>query len=1669
MANNITQRFPFSNKGLVQKLDVNQLSDGQYAFLLNMVSQQEGALVARNGYQDITLAPGPSPWPVSLVHSLAVTRSGVTSAPELYVGEGVNIYRIAISGTLYTYDPPIATNVAAAAKRIGFSQFKTDQYNHTGTTYIGTGYNSSSTSGGHDIYFRGMLRDAQHISGSYSSLARAWGILPPIIPAFPTPGAATLTPTGSVGSTTARYTDTVATATATSYNSDYYAIVPTTSIVGLQVGMYLTVGGLKTQISQIDAASSTFYAAFASAPSGAILSYERTANITYTAASDSNTISGSANLGLSGTYQTNYDSSDMIHLSFYNGTPDNIKTVALRLYTSSAGSYYESIQTINETAPPEAPGAYWIEFDIPKNTFTQNGTGGGSNSWHAITSTEVVVTSIDATVASTYNYGQIFGVGGGGPNSGSTDALFPYDYIYTYLDSETGAESNPSQVMESRNAITITNQPIKVTFFGTDNTTYNAGIDKVNIYRRGGSYTDGLFRKVGTATNPGMAVAADPLINPNPGSFYDTLADDSITGNVTAEFDNDAPVTSDLNKEYIGTLGSISSPNHSVTVTPVISGSPDLRTILTPGTEILINSPTSGITQTQETCYVTNVTATTFDTYFQNIHLTSESVSWSTNAGVAGDVLLAAQECMWVAGNTQNPHVLYRSKTGRPESFPIINAATGNAHFLAISSPDNPINGLAEFGGEIVVLCQNSIYTLTLDNGVIRGPFKTPANRGLTQKYAWGFVDNEIWFLSYDGIYAWAGSTVRKVSFAVDFIFNNQTVNGIAPYSATGIGVSDPLRPALCNIQQKNNEVFFNYVDTDNKYFVLRYNTVFDRWNIDEVYDTNSAQSTTRNGISNKTTSITCMISDRATGDLFAAKSTTVTGPATNAGLVYYNKEGFYMDGGISAPGNYRIYYGALSKYYDMAAPLSRKHFTDIGVEFNSAEVTALNAFHIQLYYDYAATVDATDQFTITPAATGRQIVALPLQQTGSPTVSAGKEARAMQWEIFGTTTNANTWNGMIFDFIPLSDLIKGRITDWDDLGHPYDKRLDAVTIEYDNNNSAVTVVLDTVTGVLGNIPIPNVEAITLPASTGRSKVTVPIIDGVVAKLVRMRPRVASAVYEIFDYKFVKYDYPKDRILFTDYTDEGYNFEKRLFVLYINCDTAGYDVPVQIVGDNAVLQTVTVNGTAANRMQAIPLNPDLIAKLIRLNIDPTVFNIFPLAKFQLFEHHFDYEKLPEPIILSTPWNDFGYDYTKWAEQITFDVNTSDSTASAKTVPVQIWGDGVLKQTVQVTATQATRSQNITLNPGITFQIMRLVVDPALIPSGGRFQLWEYKPVFSPSDKGAVFHSFDWDNLEHPYDKKISEVTIEFETGGVDVQVAIDTLTGINGATQNLNAITLTLNSAGRGYKTFPLPETVCKMVRIRCLGTSGGGTNSPDFKMWGYKFSNTIPYPADIALFTDWSDLGYSCDKIFRGVGIQIDTGGVACTVTLWVDGVSYTTWSVNTTSPTRQVFESPANTTEIIGKEYRLTFLPGTGGKAQVFGKPDWDIVKDACAFVSFDTFNQAFGSAGFTIIKQVWFDYKCPGTVTLKFYNQDGDLFWTEQVPAHTTRAVARFYLPSAYNGVNNKSQKHRMTVTADDATKPFKQFRDSSRIEYLNLSADQRKGYYEFITWQDLKLAV
>ena len=297
---------------------------------------------------------------------------------------------------------------------------------------------------------------------------------------------------------------------------------------------------------------------------------------------------------------------------------------------------------------------------------------------------------------------------------------------------------------------------------------------------------------------------------------------------------------------------------------------------------------------------------------------------------------------------------------------------------------------------------------------------------------------------------------------------------------------------------------------------------------------------------------------------------------------------------------------------------------------------------------------------------------------------------------------------------------------------------------------------------------------------------------------------------------------------------------------------------------------------------------------------------------------------------------------------------------------------------------------------------------------------------------------DYDDLGWPWDKRLKTVTIEYDTSSVNVTINLDTVSGINGST-NTQAMQQFVINGGRSKQTFAIADgTIVKLVRLR-------GSTGVLFKEWEYKFDYER-LPADTVLFSEWVNSDYACDKIFRSLTIDIDTGGVACGVQLQIDGANAgPVIPVTTTSnDRRRILSLPSN---LIGRIWRVVLTPGTGGKAQLFSV-EADVIREPCALTEWDSYETGFGFDGFKIIYQVWVEYVCASTVTMNIITDTGTLAFT--LPAQAQRSLYRFYVPVSVGAVLNKSKIYRIQLTSASA---FKLYTDSSRFEVMPIGTDQR----------------
>jgi len=87
----IPSPHPFDNLGITQVKDPSQLKPGEYSQLLNMYSEQEGALAVRTGHKNLNPALGLT----GTIYSLSKLNidDAVDANNPRYLGNGGNIYR----------------------------------------------------------------------------------------------------------------------------------------------------------------------------------------------------------------------------------------------------------------------------------------------------------------------------------------------------------------------------------------------------------------------------------------------------------------------------------------------------------------------------------------------------------------------------------------------------------------------------------------------------------------------------------------------------------------------------------------------------------------------------------------------------------------------------------------------------------------------------------------------------------------------------------------------------------------------------------------------------------------------------------------------------------------------------------------------------------------------------------------------------------------------------------------------------------------------------------------------------------------------------------------------------------------------------------------------------------------------------------------------------------------------------------------------------------------------------------------------------------------------------------------------------------------------------------------------------------------------------------------
>ena len=631
---NVTQIKPFGNRGLVQRVDANKLREDQYTFLLNVVSSQEGSIRPRTGYTALSTSWGTQP---SFAHTMGVYRAnGPQGDLFAYLGTGTEIRRNQYTAISSGTSTVIEGTAVTSSRRGTYIPWKNDKAGSQVMTYFATGEKMLRDNGSYTdarvwgidppldfckaqpgtYSFVDILTDGT-FNGSFTltnaRINDTVATVTAVVANSSADGYYAITPTAGATSidkilpgmylkvdTMDIFVDKV-----DAVAGAFYAFFPTLPAAGNTIQGYQTADVSNTPpaaTSQTSGAITANLAFNGSAEDG----FETDDNIHLSLyISTPSTIADiRLRLQAGGSTSDFYEKSILPSpaQSVVAGATDVADTNTAATSLNEYGRYqstnvYGQIEDsriqdgleVNPYIPPPdninsglqptsiapATAGTWNEFTISKKAFLKVGRAGMSGfTWADITAVQITVKPITDTDVATVKIGSIYAYGGAGLNSDRSEALQPYDYVYTYIDPETQAESNPCPFMAPSSRIRVGRQSIKVQVRGTDDTAGQyQGIQRIAIYRRGGAYTDGLFRLVGYVDNPGAPATA---------IFDDSVDDISIISARIASFDNYPPVLSDLPVLVECAISAVSYAADYATVTLTLPGYfSDIRSYVT--------------------------------------------------------------------------------------------------------------------------------------------------------------------------------------------------------------------------------------------------------------------------------------------------------------------------------------------------------------------------------------------------------------------------------------------------------------------------------------------------------------------------------------------------------------------------------------------------------------------------------------------------------------------------------------------------------------------------------------------------------------------------------------------------------------------------------------------------------------------------------------------------------------------------------------------------------------------------------------------------------------------------------------------------------------------------------------------------------------------------------
>jgi hypothetical protein len=1051
-----------------------------------------------------------------------------------------------------------------------------------------------------------------------------------------------------------------------------------------------------------------------------------------------------------------------------SGISDNTKPFPQQRFTSAdySGSTY---------------GTAWKYFATPLQMLKDNGSLSTLQRWGILPPFRPVLT------AST---------GSGTTPPAFSGAETPYTYVATYVNDTVGAESNPSQFM--LNGFTANGHGIQLTVYGSPDPQVTA----IKIYRAGGSYADGLYRLVVKLANPPGSGSA---------TYIDYAQDSQLLTSDVCQTDNDPPVPSTINFSFKALTISGTIGDQSITADP--SALPIGFDVITVGSRVTVFDSTTGQVETAQISGLNSATKV-INVYLQSAFTASHGVfvTCNTAAGSPATIALSAFDCIFLAGDPNNPHVLYQSKTAQPEAFGVFQTATQTARAINVGSPSNPIMGLAEFNGGVLVMCREAIFWVSVYNGAMQTPIRYPMTHGLFVKGAWCRVANEIWYLGHDGIYACIGGSEVWKSEPIDSLFKNYPVGNYLPINMTpGIGTTGA---DIITLEYCKQEVFVNCANSAGVGMRLRHHTAFERWSVEYITDPQHTNL--------QSPLLLCaQYCEQDLGLMFIAKWFP-----NQFSSMHLDNQGT-SDGWFARPDDGSgIEINCIPA--DFGAPQVDRLYSDISIECSNPTV----GVGVVLSYDYAHDPDPNDNFTI-PATVGRIRFPFACQN------SQGRQSNIMSAKIFSRTTNILTLYDLVVNYYDLAPYRRGFAQDWDDLGWPNDKFLRSLNLEVDTGGIQATLQLQA-----DGFDIGDPFHITSTNTDRNRLLSVPINKNLIVRMVRFVLVPGPGGYtNYFGHKFEFFQWPGSNIYWeSEYTDFGHPFEKYFRTVTLELDTEGSAVSVAIRVDGAVVDSFSVTTNFTNRKQTLAMGYNIIGTMVQVQVQAHSGT----TPFRMFGYSFETINFPPALsIWDSDWTNLGHDREKNLRNLVLEIDTQGAP-----VQVTLRVDGVDVFVVNLTSNINDRNRVFALPDNTVGRTIKLLIQQTVATIPFRLFNWSVDKWDYPAD--LSFWENEWSDLGYPEQKTLKWLDLEVDTKGVAcvVQVQAD---GPNNVLVGAFQTTVTTTTFDRRRLiTLPANQTV---RNVRLLLTAGAG---------GYirYFSHRFEFnkePADITSFDTYQfNFGYN-------------------------------------------------------------------------------------------------------------------------------------------------------------------------------------------------------------------